>query len=306
MTKSRMISEDFFQSESIAELTMRQRNLVLGIIANADDQGRIRGHPQWLRSRIFPYDDFTTKDIENDIQVISKSNNTILLYKAKGKRCIQLTNWWEYQKLQWAKPSDLPAPDDWTDRIRMMMFKPKRWVMTLNWAGSDDCIEYKVIALGNRTGKDEGVALAPINTITTTITDSIIKEKEGVETAQAYSTMQDHTSQNVAQLYRDVTGQMQPLSANIDKAFSDLELVLDHYDTVEDAVEPGKHIYGMWCKKRGKTGKTYSPLNIAWIEKWLENLARDQEQAKVAEQREHKHKTAVDAGVDKLNKTMRL
>ena len=126
------------------------------------------------------------------------------------------------------------------------------------------------------------------------------------KTATAVSAMQDHSSQNVAQLYRDVTGQMQPLSANIDKAFSDLELVLDHYDTVGDAVDPGKHIYGMWCKKRGKTGKTYSPLNIAWIEKWLENLARDSEKAKVAKQRERKHKTAVDVGVNKLAKNMRL
>lgn len=129
---------------------------------------------------------------------------------------------------------------------------------------------------------------------------------EDPKTAQSYSTMQDHTSQNVAQLYRDVTGQMQPLSANIDKAFGDLELVLDHYDTVEDAVPPGKHIYGLWCAKRGKTGKTYSPLNIAWIEKWLENLVRDQEKAKVADQRKRSHKTAVDKGVNKLAKNMRL
>ena len=149
MTKRRMISEDFFQSESIAELTMRQRLLVLGIIANADDQGRIRGHPQWLRSRIFPYDDFATKDIEDDLQVISKTNDTILLYKAKGKRCIQLTNWWEYQTHQWAKPSDLLAPEEWKDRIRMMIYKPKRWIMTLNWSGVADCIEYKVIILPN-------------------------------------------------------------------------------------------------------------------------------------------------------------
>ena len=188
----------------------------------------------------------------------------------------------------------------------MMVYKPKRWVMTLNWEGVEDCIEYKVMVLGNKSGNEAGVALPPINTTTTINTDSIIKEKEGVETAQAYSAMQDHTSQDVAQLYRDVTGQMQPLSANIDKAFSDLELVLDYYDTVEDAVPPGKHIYGLWCQKRGKTGKTYSPLNIAWIEKWLENLARDAEKAKVAEQRERSHKTAVDASVNELAKNMRL
>ncbi len=312
MTKRRMISEDFFQSEKVAEWTMRQRLLVLGIIANADDQGRIRGHPQWLRSRVFPYDNFTADEIEQDIQVISNVNNTVLVYEVEDKRYIQLQNWWEYQSLPWAKKSDFPAPEGWKDRIRMMVYKPKRWVMTLNWEGVEDCNAYKVIALpnelGNKSGDGAGDALRPINTITTTTinTDPIIKKKEGVETAQAYSVMQDHTSQDVAQLYRDVTEQMQPLSANIDEAFRNLELVLDHYDTVEDAVPPGKHIYGLWCQKRGKTGKTYSPLNIAWIEKWLENLVRDQEKAKAAEQRERSHKTAVDASVNKLAKDKRL
>ena len=193
----------------------------------------------------------------------------------------------------------------------MMVYKPKRWVMTLKWEGVEDCTEYKATVLGNglgnKQGNGAGVALAPINTTTTINTDSIIKEKEGVETAQAYSTMQDHTSQAVAQLYRDVTGQMQPLSANIDKAFSDLELVLDYYPSVEDAIAPGKYIYDLWCQKRSaKTGKTYSPLNIAWIEKWLENLARDQEKAKVAEQRERSFKSKVDADINRVAKKLSL
>ena len=311
MTKGRLISEDFFQSEKVAEWTLQQRALVLGIIAHADDQGRIRGHPQWLRSRIFPYDNFTADEIEQDIQAISSVNDTVLVYEVEGKRYIQLQNWWEYQSLSWAKISDFPSPEGWQDRIRMMVYKPQRWVMTLNWEGVEDCTEYKVIALGNelgnKSGNGAGVALAPINTTTTINTDSIIKEKEGVETAQAYSTMQDHTSQDVAQLYTLVTTHPQPLASNIDEAFANLELVLDHYDTVEDAVDPGKHIYSLWCQKRSaKTGKTYSPLNIAWIEKWLENLARDAEKAKVAEQRERSFKTKTDVDINRVAKKLSL
>ena len=127
------------------------------------------------------------------------------------------------------------------------------------------------------------------------------------KTAQAFSAMQDHTSQDVAQLYRDVTGQMQPLSANIDKAFSDLELVLDFYPSAEDAIAPGKYIYDLWCQKRSaKTGKTYSPLNIAWIEKWLENLARDSVKEKVAEQRERSFKSKTDADINRVAKKLSL
>jgi hypothetical protein len=146
-----MLHTKFFDSESVAELSIRQRLLVLGIIANADDQGRIKANPRWLRSKIFPYDEISAQDIREDIQLIESANDTIQCYQVDGKQYIQLINWWEYQSPQWAKKSEYPAPEGWEDRIREMKYKPKRWVYTKNWEGSEDYLTYKVMASGNKS-----------------------------------------------------------------------------------------------------------------------------------------------------------
>ena len=172
MGNKRMIHDTFFESEDVSEWTLRQRLLVIGIIALADDQGRVRAHPRWLKSKIFPYDDIPSSEIESDLESITSTNDTLIIYETEGKQYIQLKNWWEYQSLQWAKPSDYPAPEGWTDRIRMMIYEPERWVMTLNWSGSDDRTDYQAITLPNKPPDGGDDALPLINTNTTPKLDS--------------------------------------------------------------------------------------------------------------------------------------
>ncbi|MCC6455186.1 MAG: hypothetical protein IT328_09615 [Caldilineaceae bacterium] len=93
------------------------RLLLIGIINHADDQGRIKGHPAYLRSQIFPYDDVSLEDIDAWLHLIAH-NGTHVAFHVEGKVYLQLVNWWEYQSLLFAMPSDYPAPDGWQDRIR--------------------------------------------------------------------------------------------------------------------------------------------------------------------------------------------
>ena len=85
MSKRRMIHEQFFQSEGVASWTMRQRLLVIGMIALADDQGRLKGNPFWLKARVFPYDMIAPDDIAGDLAAIASSNDTIRLYQVEGR-----------------------------------------------------------------------------------------------------------------------------------------------------------------------------------------------------------------------------
>jgi len=174
MTAKRMIHRQFFESEAIASLTIRQRLLVVGIITMADDQGRIKGHPGWLKAQIFPYDDISIDEINNDLEQIATNNDTIICYEADDKRYIQLAHWWEYQNMQWAKESNYPPPPEWNDRIRQMVYKPKRWVMTKNWPDTDD-----TLPLGNGLGNGAGVASGIVNTTTNTTIKTGIKAEEG-------------------------------------------------------------------------------------------------------------------------------
>lgn len=171
MTKRRMIHDEFFQSEGVAAWTMRQRLLVIGMISIADDQGRLKGNPLWLRSQIFPYDMLSIDDISSDLAAIAATNDTVWLYQVDGRDYIQLVNWWDYQSPQWAKASRLPAPTGWQDRIRQMIYEPKRWVMTINWPGSDDKTTYEELEpLPNVLGN-----ASPISNINTNTNNKIPK-----------------------------------------------------------------------------------------------------------------------------------
>ena len=125
-----MIDTGMWSNENFAALPAMGRLLLIGVITLADDQGRCKANPAYLRSQIFPYDDITTGEINAWLEQMA-TNGTIILYDVAGKAYLQLSNWWEYQPLDWARPSDYPSPDGWQDRIR---FNAKGNVnLTHNW-----------------------------------------------------------------------------------------------------------------------------------------------------------------------------
>jgi hypothetical protein len=129
MAKKRMIHRSLWKSENLAACDMTTRLLFIGIITNADDQGRLQSHPALLRSEIFPFDDIALKTIEHGLRLL-EDQKSLICYTAGGKALVQVAHWWEYQQPSWAWPSDLPAPPGWTDRIR---YRQKNKVITSNW-----------------------------------------------------------------------------------------------------------------------------------------------------------------------------
>ncbi len=129
--KKRMLDGGIWANEKFAELPCMARLLQIGLINLADDQGRIKAHPSYLRSQLFPYDeDVTVGDIRKWLACII-ANGTVISYEVDGKDYIQLVNWWDYQVLQYASPSDHPRPEGWLDRIR---YNAKgSMTLTCNW-----------------------------------------------------------------------------------------------------------------------------------------------------------------------------
>jgi DnaD/phage-associated family protein len=124
-----MIHQNFWESETMAVLSCRQRLLFIGLISNADDQGRMRAHAALVRSTVFPFDDIPLEEINRDLTKLQEVNS-IHLYEVNERRYIQVVNWWDYQDPQWAYPSDIPAPDRWRDRLR---YREGNQVKTRNW-----------------------------------------------------------------------------------------------------------------------------------------------------------------------------
>ena len=109
MARRRMIDPNFWESEDVSKLTIRQRLLLIGLFSNADDEGKIRGNPAFVRSAVFRYDDFTLSDIEQDLNMI-ESIGSIEQYDVCGSRYIRLVNWKKFQRVDKPQPSVIPNP----------------------------------------------------------------------------------------------------------------------------------------------------------------------------------------------------
>jgi len=112
MARQRFIYPDFWSDEDIAELTPTERLFFIGCFSNADDEGRLLGNPPFLRSTIFPYDDFTLEQIvEMRDHVLRKCRN-LMLYEYRGREYLAFLKWRDYQHPRYPKPSKLPPPPD--------------------------------------------------------------------------------------------------------------------------------------------------------------------------------------------------
>lgn len=112
----RMIESKTWQSFQVGQLNYRQRCLWIGLITIADDQGRGRAHPGIVRGALFPYDDIGLDEIQSDLEHLAELELIYLYKNDDGAPLYQIVSWWRYQRPTWSWPSDLPAPDGWSDR----------------------------------------------------------------------------------------------------------------------------------------------------------------------------------------------
>jgi len=109
MARRRMIDPNIWASEDVAKLNILERLLLIGMFSNADDYGKGRAHPAYLRSTVFPYDDIPVEEIENALNNIQEHIN-IVLYEVDGNQYYKFTNWERWQTVQKPQPSKIPDP----------------------------------------------------------------------------------------------------------------------------------------------------------------------------------------------------
>lgn len=111
MARRRMIDPNFWSSEDIAKLNYRQRLLVVGLFSNADDEGKGKANPAYIRSAVFTYDDITLNEIAEDLKVISEFI-TIVFYEVEGSSYYKFTSWKKWQRVDKPQKSLIPDPFD--------------------------------------------------------------------------------------------------------------------------------------------------------------------------------------------------
>jgi len=114
MARNRMIRPEFWSDEKIAKLSDRAKLLFIGMWNFADDEGRIRYNPVYIRSCIFPYADISAK-IMQKIMIEVEGQNLINIYVVNGETYAEIKNFKKHQVINRPQPSKIPTPDKFTD-----------------------------------------------------------------------------------------------------------------------------------------------------------------------------------------------
>lgn len=109
----RWLDPAFFTDEKLAMATLEERHLFAAMIANQDDDGRLLGHPGYLRSIAFPYDDFANEEVKRMRDHLAEVNPNVIVYENSGHEYIQLRRHYRYQRPRYYHPSKFPAPIGW-------------------------------------------------------------------------------------------------------------------------------------------------------------------------------------------------
>lgn len=120
MARKRMIDPNIWQSEDFGRLSLLAKIVFIGLFSLADDEGRGRANPIYLKSSLFPYEEsMRSADIAKTLLEIS-SNMSVVFYSCDGSDYYSLYNWSDWQKIDKPTDSKLPAFDENNKEIRRL------------------------------------------------------------------------------------------------------------------------------------------------------------------------------------------
>lgn len=109
MARIRSLRPEVWDDEAVGSVCRDARLLFVGLITQADDEGRFRARSALLRARVFPYDDLTAAEVDAWLDALHAAQ-LIVLYEVDGERFGYLPGWRQHQKIDRTTPSRLPAP----------------------------------------------------------------------------------------------------------------------------------------------------------------------------------------------------
>lgn len=111
MARIRSIKPSFFRSEDVSVLPLRARLTWIGLWTHCDDAGRTKDNARLIKGDIWPLDDVSLRDIEEDLATLA-AHGRIVRYEVDGKRYLEIVNWGVHQSIQKPTPSRIPPPPE--------------------------------------------------------------------------------------------------------------------------------------------------------------------------------------------------
>jgi len=112
MAKGRLLHKVFYAHVEAGELPVAARYLYIGLITHADDAGRIKANPKYLKATIFPFDeDIKAETIRQWRDMLCKSG-LVKLYSVDGQEYLCHPHWEKWQPLRKdrVQESECPSP----------------------------------------------------------------------------------------------------------------------------------------------------------------------------------------------------
>lgn len=111
MARKRMIDPSLWTDEGMAELTPRQQLLYIGLFSNADDEGRLKGSPVYIRLTLPTiYPGTPSDEITDDLNCVLRTMHKLSRYESGGALYLVFRNFRLWQKIDKPSPSHLPPP----------------------------------------------------------------------------------------------------------------------------------------------------------------------------------------------------
>ena len=109
MGRIRSIKPELFQHEGLGQLSLAHRWLFVGLLTEADRNGRLRDRPRLLKELLLPFDDYDCDVLLTDLA--NHPEQFIVRYEVDGKRYICIRTFCLHQRLNPKEsPSVIPAP----------------------------------------------------------------------------------------------------------------------------------------------------------------------------------------------------
>jgi len=120
MARKRMIDPSMWINEDFGTLSTLGKLVFIGLFSNADDEGRGKANPAFIKAVLFPYnDDLRIADIEKTLFEIS-SKMSVIFYSCNENKYYTLISWSNFQKIDKPKASQIPKYDENNPAIRRL------------------------------------------------------------------------------------------------------------------------------------------------------------------------------------------
>lgn len=107
MARRRFISNGLWTNPKFVACSIPARLLFVGLVTNADDGGRLTGHPTEVRLMVFPADRFTDAKVSGLISELA-GVQLVHHYSVNGDSYIEIPKFGQHQDSRYVKPSSIP------------------------------------------------------------------------------------------------------------------------------------------------------------------------------------------------------